>query len=200
MNLQQYANHRAARGLSGTSHVAVKKAAEAGRLGDAAKKTANGWEIDPEKADALWAGNTHPGKGKPLGGNTGGRPRTQPVKQPPPAAKSVTRERTAREQIQEAESAEAQAVLAQYQKARGQRENIRAAREALAYQAELGKFLPREEIKTAIAGLLTNAKNRLRAMGNKLAPELEYQDAITCQALVDAEVDEALLELSKWEP
>jgi hypothetical protein len=59
MNLQAYAAHRKAKGLRGTSHVAVLKAIEAGRLTEPAVRKIDGrWLIDAPLADAQWAGNT----------------------------------------------------------------------------------------------------------------------------------------------
>ena len=59
MNLEGYAAHRKARGLRGTSHVAVLKAIESGRLTEpAARKVGSRWQIDPTLADMQWAGNT----------------------------------------------------------------------------------------------------------------------------------------------
>jgi hypothetical protein len=59
MNLQAYAAHRKARGLRGTSHVAVLKAIESGRLTEpAVRKVGSRWHIDPTLADMQWAGNT----------------------------------------------------------------------------------------------------------------------------------------------
>jgi len=60
MNLQAYAKHRKARGLRGTSHVAVLKAIDTGRLTEPAVRKVNGrWQIDAPLADAQWAGNTN---------------------------------------------------------------------------------------------------------------------------------------------
>jgi phage terminase Nu1 subunit (DNA packaging protein) len=59
MNLQAYADHRKARGLRGTSHVAVLKAIESGRLTEpAVRKDGKQWRIDATLADAQWSGNT----------------------------------------------------------------------------------------------------------------------------------------------
>jgi hypothetical protein len=59
MNLQAYADHRKAQGLRGTSHVAVLKAIESGRLTEpAVRKVGKHWQIDAPLADAQWAGNT----------------------------------------------------------------------------------------------------------------------------------------------
>lgn len=60
MNLQGYAAHRKARGLRGTSHVAVLQAIQSGRLTEpAARKIDGRWHIDASLADAQWAGNTN---------------------------------------------------------------------------------------------------------------------------------------------
>jgi hypothetical protein len=61
MNLQAYAAHRKAQGLRGTSHVAVLKAIESGRLTEPAVRKVDGrWHIDATLADQQWAGNTDP--------------------------------------------------------------------------------------------------------------------------------------------
>ena len=60
MNLEAYAKHRKARGLRGTSHVAVLKAIESGRLTEpAVRKVGGRWQIDALLADMQWAGNTN---------------------------------------------------------------------------------------------------------------------------------------------
>ena len=60
MNLEGYAAHRKAKGLRGTSHVAVLKAIDTGRLTEPAVRKVNGrWQIDAPLADAQWAGNTN---------------------------------------------------------------------------------------------------------------------------------------------
>lgn len=79
MNLQAYAAHRGAQGLRGTSHVAVLKAIESGRLTEPAVLKENGrWRIDATLADAQWAGNTNPV-------TIPGRSKPPPAALPPPA-------------------------------------------------------------------------------------------------------------------
>jgi hypothetical protein len=59
MNLEAYAKHRKAQGFRGSSHVAVLKAIESGRLTEpAVLKVGSRWQIDAPLADAQWAGNT----------------------------------------------------------------------------------------------------------------------------------------------
>jgi len=55
LSIRAYAQHRAALGLPGTSHTAVRKAIAAGRITQEADGT-----IDPARADAQWAGQTDP--------------------------------------------------------------------------------------------------------------------------------------------
>ena len=94
MNLQQYANHRKALGLRGTSHVAVINAIKGERLTPpAVRREGSRWIINPELADEQWATRPDPSE---YGGQAGGgsrpigietlvqqRPATPP---PPPAA------------------------------------------------------------------------------------------------------------------
>jgi hypothetical protein len=94
MNLQQYANHRKALGLRGTSHVAVINAIKGERLTPpAVRREGSRWIINAELADEQWATRTDPSE---YGGQAGGgsrpigietlvqqRPATSP---PPPAA------------------------------------------------------------------------------------------------------------------
>jgi hypothetical protein len=59
MNLKEYAEHRRINGLRGTSHVAVLKAIEAGRIAPpAVMKRGRNWVIDPSLADAQWSEST----------------------------------------------------------------------------------------------------------------------------------------------
>ena len=81
MNLQAYANHRKAQGLRGTSHVAVLKAIERGRLmAPAVERKGHGWEINPELADQQWADTTHPAE-RGTGHHRGQEP-AEPQQQP----------------------------------------------------------------------------------------------------------------------
>ena len=57
LSIRAYAQHRAALGLPGASHTAVRKAIQSGRITAEADGT-----VDPERADAQWAGQTDPAK------------------------------------------------------------------------------------------------------------------------------------------
>ena len=91
MNLQQYANHRKALGLRGTSHVAVINAIKGERLTPpAVRREGSRWIINAELADEQWATRTDPSE---YGGQAGGGSRPigietpvqqQPATLPPP--------------------------------------------------------------------------------------------------------------------
>jgi hypothetical protein len=57
LSIRAYAQHRAALGLPGASHTAVRKAIQAGRVTPEADGS-----IDPARADTQWAGQTDPAK------------------------------------------------------------------------------------------------------------------------------------------
>ena len=94
MNLQAYANHRKALGLRGTSHVAVIKAIERGRImAPAVERKGHNWEINPELADQQWADTTHPaerGTGHHRGQEPTGDAQQQPAAGPAKRQQDVT--------------------------------------------------------------------------------------------------------------
>lgn len=61
VSIREYARSRAERGLPGTSHTAVRKAIQTGRITAEPDGT-----IDPDRADAQWAGQTDPAKQRDL--------------------------------------------------------------------------------------------------------------------------------------
>jgi hypothetical protein len=86
MNLTDYGKHRKALGLRGTSHVAVLKAIERGRImAPAVERKGHNWEINPELADQQWADTTHPaerGTGHHRGQEPTGDAQQQPANRP----------------------------------------------------------------------------------------------------------------------
>ena len=67
MNLKTYAQHRKTLGLRGSTHVAVLKAINTGRLSHPAVQQIDGrWQIEPELADEQWANNTNAGSWPPV--------------------------------------------------------------------------------------------------------------------------------------
>ena len=71
LSLRAYGRHRAELGLSGTSHNAVRKAIDSGRLVDSVHESPKGDRIDPEIADREWEENT---TGTKVREPAGGRP------------------------------------------------------------------------------------------------------------------------------
>ena len=71
LSLRAYGRHRADLGLSGTSHNAVRKAINSGRLVAAVHESPKGDRIDPEVADREWEENT---TGTKVREPAGGRP------------------------------------------------------------------------------------------------------------------------------
>lgn len=81
LSIRAYAQHRAAQGLPGASHTAVRKAIQTGRISQEPDGT-----LDPVRADAQWAGQTDPAKQRGAGsaavsGPRVGRVATKPVPQ-----------------------------------------------------------------------------------------------------------------------
>ena len=83
LSIRAYAQSRAARGLPGRSHTAVRKAIAAGRVTPEPDGT-----IDPERADAQWSGQTDPAKqrGDAAKGPASGTSSTAPSERPVPQA------------------------------------------------------------------------------------------------------------------
>jgi hypothetical protein len=80
-------------------------------------------------------------------------------------------------------------------------ETAKARKAALEAQCMEGKFVELAAVKRAAGSLVSAAKMRLRAVGNKLAPELAIDtNPATIRAKIDAEIDEALAELTHWTP
>lgn len=64
-----------------------------------------------------------------------------------------------------------------------------------------GKLLRSELVVSALSSMVATAKTRLRAVASHLAPQfsLGMREA-ECEALINAEIDEALLDLAAWQP
>ena len=64
-----------------------------------------------------------------------------------------------------------------------------------------GELLERSDVIAQVGNLIITAKTNLRGIGSKVAPDLAAESsAAKCQAMVDAEIDEALTAISKWKP
>jgi len=155
----------------GCSAMAVSKAVKAGRI------SIRDGQIDPAVADQEWARNTRVNPNehqkKPEKPNLGAI-RVDSEEQAPPGSM-------------------AQAQLLH--------ETAKARKAVLEAERMEGKYAELSQVKRAAGALVSAAKMRLRAIGNKLAPELAMDsNPAAIQAKVEAEIDEALAELARWEP
>jgi hypothetical protein len=172
MNLQAYASHRKAQGLRGTSHVAVLKAIEAGRLTEpAVRKDGGRWYIDPELADQQWASNTS---------NTPeARPQPKPAAlPPPPAPPRPPLTKSGGPTMAEAQRAKAvcQAELA--------RLDLMKAR---------GELVLAEQVKQESARLGRQVRDLLLMIPSRNAAKVAtMQDAEEIRGLLQAEIESAL--------
>lgn len=178
MNLRDYANHRRSKGLRGTSHVAVIKAIQAGRLSaPAAVRVGRGWEIDPELADRQWAETTstatigsghHRGKEPAVDVSTRA-PAVKVPKNVPPRPVS-------------------EAILAA----------VKAKRETILLHREEEKLLPREQVEKAWAEAVTIARTKLLAVPTRARQQIPHL-SLEEVAILDGLIRETLEGLSGGE-
>ena len=79
------------------------------------------------------------------------------------------------------------------------------AADALSAEIDLavkqGQFARIDDMTAQWGQMLVAAKSRLLGMGHKLAPAVAIEsDPVTCEALINAEVHEALSELGRYDP
>jgi len=122
--IREYARHRGALGLTGTTHGAVQKAIQRGRI----QQLSDG-RIDFEAADCLWAGTACPVPGEAAGKRLAEVP--DPVKR-----------RESRGALPLPENRLVAATI-RLQEAKAEREESRAKRES-------GDLLPREDVAKAM--------------------------------------------------
>jgi hypothetical protein len=141
MNLKAYAAHRKAQGLRGTSHVAVLRAINSGRLHSPAVHQVDGrWVIDAAMADGQWANNT----------TQNGPPETRGEVAPAPAAAVAPAPRSAPSPaVTAAAAAVASFPPQQGLTGKAQAEAIRTTYQAklleLDYKQRLGELLAKDE-------------------------------------------------------
>ena len=176
MNLQQYANHRKALGLRGTSHVAVINAIKGERLTPpAVRREGSRWIINAELADEQWATRTDPSD---YGGQGGGAPRpigiTDPAPQSP-AALPATR------------GGPSLAVSKQ----------VKAAYEAklteLEYKERSGEMGNLQDVRKEAARLARQVRDLLLIVPSRNAAKVAaMSDPEDIRALLQAEIESAL--------
>lgn len=146
LGLRAYARHRAAKGLTGTTHHAVQEAIKSGRL--SSSLTADKKKIaDPYAADAEWLSNTQADR-VPLDG---------PTAPAATASGAVTPRTSGPPDLQEsrARRAAAQADLAELELA-----------------ARRGRLVDVTELTGEFNAHITNAKARLLALPTRVGQEL----------------------------
>ncbi len=190
MSQRAYARHRAEHGLPGSTHRAIQKAIEAGRI----QVTAQG-QIDSELADRQWAANSSEGHRRNPGQEEGARARaarpieraapqerTPPARRPPPP-------REATPQADETMSlAEASAL-----------EKVWKARLAeLEFEKRSGELVAAADVDAKWVELVTLSKTKLLALPSKIKARIPSLDAAEV-LVIDQLVREALEELASFD-
>ena len=179
MNLQGYANHRKARGLRGTTHVAVLYAINHGRLtAPAVQKVGTRWVIDPELADQQWAENTDVEKAR-------GAPLPEAPPGQVPLQTQAEAHQTTRPGVPSLNSSKA----------------IKAAAEAQMAQLDLqerkGTLVRKEDVQRDAIRCSTEFRDGLLALADRLAPVVAVEpDLLACRELLLKEFRSFLEKLS----
>ena len=180
MNLQAYANHRKALGLRGTSHVAVLKAIERGRLmAPAVERQGRSWEIDPELADQQWADTTHPAE-RGSGHHRGQEPATvEPAAEPQqqPASRPARRQQDTAMPKGVPPRATSEAVIAA----------VKAKRETMALQQEEKKLAYIEDMEMAYNAVLLQLTTKAGSLHKQIKaaiPHLTHRELEKIERMV----------------
>lgn len=193
-----YAQHRQRLGLRGTSHVAVLKAIEAGRLSPpAVVRQGSQWVIDPVIADQQWADRTTPDAigATPMAPEAIAPPAAAPPPQPPPAdpppPQPQASPRAARVKVQN---------LAAAVPALATSKAIQAAYDAklrqLEYQRVAEELVPARQVKDQAFNLGRALRDSLMRLADRLAPTLAATaDARQVHHLLTEEIRVALRSL-----
>ena len=199
-----YAQHRRQQGLRGTSHVAVIKAIESGRLSaPAVRRDGTQWVIDAELADQQWSDRTNPsavGLAPPAPEaavapvpRAVDRPAPSPTWPPAPApAPAPTSMRQARSKPPDLASAvpplsTSKAIAAAYD----------AKLKQLEYQRAADELLPARQVKGEAFALGRALRDSLMRLADRLAPTLAAaSDARQVHHLLTEEIRIALRSLN----
>lgn len=175
MNLQAYANHRRALGLRGQSHVAVLNAIKDGRLTPPAiERQGRSWIINPDLADAQWAGRTDPDNRGGMGGGTD-----------LPIGRSTS---AAADQLPQATKGGPPLAISK---------QVKAAYEAklteLEYKERNGELVAVRDVKAQAFALARSVRDGLMGIPDRVAPMLAAtQDAAQVHRLLSEEIRVAL--------
>jgi len=203
-----YAQHRKRLGLRGTSHVAVLKAIETGRLSPpAVVRQGSQWVIDPVIADQQWADRTTPDAvgatpmapeaiAPPAAAALPPQPQPQPATPPPPPAdppppRPQAPPRAARVKVQNLAAAvpplaTSKAIQAAYD----------AKLRQLEYQRVAEELVPARQVKDQAFNLGRALRDSLMRLADRLAPTLAATaDARQVHHLLTEEIRVALRSL-----
>lgn len=163
MNLKAYAAHRKARGLKGTSHVAVLKAIDSGRLTRASAVKVNGyWEIDPVEADREWAANTLD-KSAPAPASPADPPDEAPAPAPQKRERSARREPAAPPQEPNAPNRNI---------SRAVKDAYEAQIAKLNYEERSGQLVSKDEVFRLLFSHSRAARDAFRSIGARVIYEI----------------------------
>lgn len=191
MNLQAYANHRKARGLRGTSHVAVLNAINDGRLtAPAVQRNGRSWVINPDLADQQWAARTDPSKTptaalpyapQPANPLTPSDPqpkrsiKNQELKLPPdPSAKGLP------------DLSVSKAIRAAYDAKMAQ----------LQYQKETEELVPARQVQEEAFTMARVLRDRLMTIPDRIAPMVSGMTTRDAHQLISEEIQVTLRKLA----
>jgi hypothetical protein len=88
-----------------------------------------------------------------------------------------------------------------YVAARTKHEIAKAEKAALEAALLRGLLVKNEDVKAVVGKMISTVRQKFLTIGHKLAPALAVEtDTLTCQALIDDAVNEALQELTEWRP
>ncbi len=201
MSQRAYARHRAEQGLPGTTHRAVQKAIEAGRI-----QVNEKGQIDSDQADRQWAANSSEGhrrnpaqeeaakakaKATPPAKVAAAEPKRRPAPAkapPPPPARPPAP--PPREALPPSESGHEGMSLAEASAL----EKIWKARLAeLDFEERSGKLVPANEVQAKWVELVTLSKTKLLALPSKIKariPSLTVADVAVIDELIRGALEE----------
>jgi hypothetical protein len=201
ISLGDYAKHRRALELPGTSKQAVSKAISSGRLVKSIVRDANGAPkvADAELADREWAAGTDHSKAP---GSVKERA-SAPAVQAPPARPRPNHVRAVPppEPPPEGEPGAAPLDLNLAQES-AREKHWKANAAEIAYRERVGQLVDSEEMKAAVADAFTRVRGRLAGLPTRIRqqiPHLAAEEVAIIEALVREALEELALKLESEE-
>jgi hypothetical protein len=194
MSKRAYARHREELGLPGSTHRAVQKAVEAGRI----SVTAGGL-IDSDAADREWTANSSeghrrgPDHGQAETARAARRPPVAPVPLRAPASAGPGEWTEPPPELPEGATAEPGMSLAE---ASALEKVWKAKLAELEFDEKSGKLVPAEDVRAKWVELVTLSKTKLLALPSKIKARIPSLSAADV-GVIDGLIREALEELAK---